>query len=139
MPPPAHEFAQAWWALACIDTHLPKALRLVLLVPYLARNATRSVLRSVLHAFAALTSALTSSRTVSRDFDDAFCETHFPCALAPCLPVPYLAVKAAGSAVASVLHSLAAFCFASLTASAVASERLETHLPNALRLVLLVP
>ena len=58
--------------MACLETHLPKALRLFLLVPYLAANAAGSALRSVLHALAALTSALTSVSTVLAVFHLAF-------------------------------------------------------------------
>ena len=125
--------------MACLETHLPKALRLFLLVPYLAANAAGSALRSALHAFAALTSALTSSSTVLAVLDFAFCETHLPCALAPCLPVPYFAAKAAGSAVSSAVQSLEAFGFASWWPRWSRACAWTTHLPNALRWFLFVP
>jgi hypothetical protein len=82
---------------------------------------------------------LTWSSTAFAASDLAFCDTHLPWALAPCLPVPYFCVKAAGSAVFSAAHSWEAFCLAALAASEVAWLRLETHLPNALRLDLFVP
>src|SRR3954454_20765213 len=125
--------------LAVFDTHLPNALRLLALVPYLSANACGSALRSALQVLAALTSVLTSALTVSVVFALAFWETHLPCALAPFLPVPYFWAKAAGSAAFSALHSCEAFCFAVSAATSVACVRLETHLPNALWRFLFVP
>ena len=69
------------------DTHLPKALRLFSLVPYLSAKAARvsSVSpRSASHSFAAFLNSAASSASCSSaacSFALAFFETHLPKAL----------------------------------------------------------
>ena len=91
------------------ETHLPNAFDLFAFVPYLALKAAGSAFRSAKHAFAALTVAVCCAWAAAC----AVCETHLPKAFAPFLPVPYLALKAAGSAARSARHvdaALAWFC-----------------------------
>src|SRR5215208_3452154 len=79
------------------DTHLPKALRLFSLVPYLSANAAASAVRSASHSLAAFLNSAASSASCSSaacSFALAFSETHLPKAL------PWRL---------SALHSFAAF------------------------------
>lgn len=69
-------------AFAPFETHSPKALRLFLLVPYLAAKASRpKVFRSAAHSSAALLRALifaASFPSAFSLFSLAFWETHLP-------------------------------------------------------------
>jgi len=117
--------------LTVLDTHLPNALDLFALVPYLALKAAGSAFRSVQQDLAAFTVAACCWAAAAF----AVFDTQLPKALAWFLPVPYLAANAAGSAVRSVRHCAAAvdvffaFCCASL----------ETHFPNAFERFVFVP
>src|SRR3954471_7240005 len=131
-----------WSSVAAFcETHLPKAFFLFLFVPYFWVNAARVasvVPRSVLQALAALTSAASSACTASW----VFCETHLPKAFFLFLFVPYLSANAAwvsGVVPCSVRQAADASSRACSPAFCTAAACLDTHLPKAFFLFLLVP
>src|SRR5262245_35613445 len=113
------------------ETHLPNALDLFAFVPYLALNAAGSGLRSAQQALAALVVACCCAFAAAFSVFDMLLPVSFSCFL----PVPYLASRAAESAVRSVRQDATAFAW--FVAFCCAS--FETHLPKAFDLFAFVP
>src|SRR4029078_1492227 len=86
--------------LTLVETHLPKALDLLALVPQFALKAAGSAFRSVQHALEALIVA--STRAAAAAF--AFLETQLPKAFLCFGPVPYVVANAVGAEESSVRH-----------------------------------